>query len=132
VIAADTNLIVRILVDDPGQPEQVALARKIASEARQVFVTQIVVVELVWVLQAAYKFDKSTIVRLLEHLLHNSAFVLQGEDRFLEALGLFKKNTCGFSDCLIAAESQAADCTLITFDKKLSHLSGVELAETVS
>ncbi len=29
VIAADTNLLVRILVDDREQPEQVAIARKI-------------------------------------------------------------------------------------------------------
>jgi len=129
VIAADTNLLVRILVDDPGQPEQVAIARTLASEAKQIFVAQIVIVELVWVLQAAYKLDKLTIVHLLEHLLHNSAFVLQAEDHFLTALTLFKKQACDFSDCLIATESQAANCTLITFDKKLSRLSGVKLAE---
>ncbi|TLS66725.1 type II toxin-antitoxin system VapC family toxin [Mariprofundus erugo] len=128
MIAADTNLLVRILVDDPNQSEQVAIARKIASDAKQMFVPQIVAVELVWVLQAAYKLDKSIIVPLLEHLLHNSAFILQAEERFMEALELFKKNSCGFSDCLIAAESQAANCTLMTFDKKLSRLYGVKLA----
>jgi len=128
VIAADTNLLVRILVDDPGQPEQVVIARKLASDAGQVFVPQIVTVELVWVLQAAYKIDKLTIVTLLEHLLHNSAFTLQAEDRFMEALALFRANSCGFSDCLIASESRAVGCTLITFDKKLSRLSGVSLA----
>jgi len=128
VIAADTNLMVRILVDDPGQPEQVAIARKIACEVKQIFVSQIVAVELVRVLQSAYKLDKLTILKLLTHLLHNSAFVLQAEDHFLEALTLFKSNTCDFSDCLIATESQAANCTLITFDKKLSRLSGVKLA----
>jgi len=131
VIAADTNLIVRILVDDPGQPEQVRIARKIASDAKQLFVPQIVAVELVWVLQSAYKLDKATIVRVLEHLLHNSAFSLQAEDRFLEALGLYKNNSCGFSDCLIAAESQAAKCTLMTFDKRLSLLYGVKLVENI-
>ncbi len=130
MIAADTNLIVRILIDDSGQPEQVAIARKLASDAKQVFVSQIVAVELVWVLQTAYKLDKSIIVQLLEHLLHNSAFVLQAEDCFLEALGLFKTHACGFSDCLIAAESQSANCTLITFDKKLSRLPGVKLAKS--
>ncbi len=128
MIAADTNLLVRILVDDPGQPEQVAIARRIACEAKQVFVSQIVAVELVWVLQAAYKLDKVTVVQLLEHLLHNRAFALQSEDRFLEALGLFKQHTAGFADCLIAIESHAASCTLMTFDKKLSRLSGVKLA----
>jgi predicted nucleic-acid-binding protein len=128
VIATDTNLLVRILVDDPGQPEQVVIARRIASEAKQIFVPQIVAVELIWVLQAAYKLDKAIIVQLLEHLLHNSAFVLQAEERFLESLGLFKQHTVDFADCLIAAESRAANCTLMTFDKKLSRLNGVNLA----
>jgi len=128
VIAADTNLMVRIVIDDPGQPEQVAIARNIAIEAGQIFVPQIVAVELVWVLQSAYKFGKDAITQVLEHLLHNSAFVLQAEDRFLEALGLFKNKSCGFSDCVIVAECRAANCTLTTFDKKLSRLSGVALA----
>jgi len=129
VIAADTNIMVRVLVDDPEQPEQVAIARRLASEAKQLFVAQIVAVEMVWVLQSAYKLDKSTIVQLLEHLLHNSAFTLQAEDHFLAALTLFKKHSCDFSDCLIATESQATHCTLITFDKKLSQLPGVKLAK---
>jgi len=128
MIATDTNLLVRILIDDPGQPEQVAIARAIAMQARQVLVPQIVIIELVWVLQSAYKFDKSAIISVLEHLLHNSAFDLQAEDRFFEALGLFKNNNCDFSDCMIAIESQTADCTLVTFDKKLSRLPGVKLA----
>ncbi|OIO74483.1 MAG: PIN domain-containing protein [Zetaproteobacteria bacterium CG1_02_53_45] len=129
MIAADTNVLVRILVDDPAQPEQVAAARKLAREEQQLYIPQIVVIELVWVLQAAYKLDKSSIVRVLDHLLHNGAFELQAEDRFMEALGLFKESSCGFSDCLIAIESQAAGCTLVTFDRKLSLLAGVNLAE---
>lgn len=129
MIAADTNLMVRILVDDPGQPEQVTTARRLAREAKAVLIPQIVTVELVWVLQSAYQLDKATIVQLLEHLLHNSAFTLQAEDRFLEALTLFKRHSCDFSDCLIAAESQAAGFMLMTFDKKLSRLPGVKLAE---
>ncbi len=31
MIAIDTNLLVRILVDDPGQPRQVTAAREIAA-----------------------------------------------------------------------------------------------------
>jgi len=42
LIAVDTNLLVRILIDDPGQPEQVTIARSIARQARHVFVPQIV------------------------------------------------------------------------------------------
>jgi len=127
VIAADTNVLVRILVDDPEQPGQVLAARKLAREKQHLFIAQIVTVELVWVLQMSYSLSKASIIQVLEHLLHNSAFELQAEDRFLEALSVFRKSNSDFSDCLITAESRAANCTLVTFDKKLSRLSGVEL-----
>lgn len=128
MIAADTNVMVRILVDDPEQPGQVQTARKLASQAQQLYVPQIVLVEIVWVLQGSYGLNKAAIIRVLEHLLHNSAFELQAEDRFIEALGIFKESNCDFSDCLITAESRSANCTLVTFDKKLSRLSGIKLA----
>ena len=38
MIAVDTNLLVRILADDPGQPAQVDAARALASQSQQVFV----------------------------------------------------------------------------------------------
>jgi predicted nucleic-acid-binding protein len=34
MIAIDTNVLVRILVDDPGQPAQVDAARALASQAK--------------------------------------------------------------------------------------------------
>jgi len=50
MIAVDTNLLVRILADDPDQPVQVDAARALASQSQQVFVPLIVQVETVWVL----------------------------------------------------------------------------------
>jgi predicted nucleic-acid-binding protein len=47
VIAVDTNVLVRILIEDPGQPEQVQAARALASQTRKVYVPLIVMVECV-------------------------------------------------------------------------------------
>ena len=52
MIAVDTNLLVRILADDPDQPAQVDAARTLASQSQQVFVPLIVQVETVWVLES--------------------------------------------------------------------------------
>jgi predicted nucleic-acid-binding protein len=54
VIAVDTNVLVRVLVDDPGQKAQVAAARSQVKRAGQVWVAQIVQAETVWVLESAY------------------------------------------------------------------------------
>ena len=75
MIAVDTNLLVRILADDPGQPAQVDAARALASQSQQVFVPFIVQVETVWVLESGYGLSKETVIQALEHIEVNQAFV---------------------------------------------------------
>ncbi len=72
--AVNTNVLVRILVTDDKQMEQVLLARKFARKAKVLFITQIVQVELVWVLEAVYKFNKDEIIKVLQHMLTKEAF----------------------------------------------------------
>lgn len=122
----DTNVLVRILVTDDKQIEQVKLARQFAKKAKQLFVPQIVQVELVWVLDAAYRLDKSEIIRILQHLQSNESFHLQNESAFSEALSLYQANNLDFSDSLILIESTKENCDVITFDKKFSRLPNVK------
>lgn len=63
MIAVDTNVLVRILVDDPGQSGQVKRARALAGEAGEVHVPLIVLVETVWVLETSYGLPKPAILR---------------------------------------------------------------------
>ena len=74
MIAVDTNVLIRILVDEPSQPIQVTAARALASEAGKVFVPLVVLVEVVWVLESAYGQPKAVVVHTLEHLLDNAAY----------------------------------------------------------
>ena len=124
--AVDTNVLIRILVTDDEQIEQVELARKFAKKAKLLFVPQIVQVELVWVLDGAYGLDKANIIRILQHLQANEAFQLQNESEFSEALQLFQSNNVDFSDSLIFAESRRENCYVVTFDKKFSRLPNVK------
>lgn len=128
MIAIDTNVFVRILVDDPEEIAQTETARKLARAAKQVYVPQIVQVECVWVFETAYHIGKSDILRILEHVGGNSAFVLQRPDCFAAAVEMFRHANADFSDCLILAESQAQEITLFTFDKRLSKLTGAKIA----
>lgn len=124
--AVDTNVLIRILVTDDKQAEQIRLARQFAKKAKMLFIPQIVQVELVWVLDVAYKLDKSEIVRILQHLQSNEAFHLQNESAFSEALQLFQANNVDFSDSLILTESKKVNGDVITFDKKFSRLPNVK------
>ena len=130
MLAVDTNVLIRIVVADNKQMDQVKLARQIAKKARQLFVPQIVQVELVWVLATAYHLEKTDIIHVLQHLQTNEAFQLQNEVEFSEALLLFQANNVDFSDSLILIESKKVNCDVVTFDKKFSRLPRVKYLES--
>lgn len=118
MITLDTNVLVRILIDDQDVT-QMRAARKLAQKAKQVFIPQIVQVELIWVLVRAYDLKKPQIIFILNELYNNAAYILQHEDTFAKALQLFQENTMDFSDCLIYATSDEEQALpLYTFDKR--------------
>lgn len=126
MIAIDTNVFVRILIDDPEERGQNQAARNLARAAGKVYVPQIVQVECVWVLGTAYNIAKSDLLHILEQVMADNVFVLQQADRFAAAVEKFRSQNVDFSDCLILAESQAQTMMLYTFDKRLSKLTGAK------
>jgi predicted nucleic-acid-binding protein len=124
VLAVDTNVLVRVLVDDPGVPRQCAAARKVAAEAGSLYVSQVVQIETVWVLEQSYGVPKAKLVESLEHMAENAAFVLQRPEVFREALREYRAGRADFSDYVILAESRAEGVALATFDRKLGKHRG--------
>ncbi|MBI2354271.1 MAG: type II toxin-antitoxin system VapC family toxin [Deltaproteobacteria bacterium] len=124
MIAVDTNVLVRILVNDPDASLQMQAARALLVNSSVLFVPQIVQVETVWVLESAYGFEKPSICKILDHLLHHPQFQLQSAESFTTAVTLFRKHSADFSDCLILTEATARQLQLYTFDKKLGRIKG--------
>lgn len=127
MIALDTNVLVRVFVDDPGQPRQVKAARRKAAEAGQIHVLQVVQVESAWVYQRAFGLKKDEILRILDHLRNNSAFVLQRPQVFSEALELFRESKLDFADCVILTEAGLQGIQLYSLDTAFAHHQGAEV-----
>lgn len=125
MISLDTNILVRIFVDDAEQPKQNKKARKIVSEYKTVYVSQIVQVETVWVLSRAYGFSRKEIGIVLGSLLHNQSFRLENETVFTAAFPLYCSSNIDFSDALILQTSAQQNLKLLSFDKKLQKQQGV-------
>ena len=124
MIAVDTNVLVRLLVDEPSQPAQVTAARALAQEAARAHVPLVVLVETVWVLESSYGADKDQVLAVLRHLLSNDAFDLEQPERCRDAVALFAGGNADFSDCLILSGCVALGLTLHTFDRRLGRLRG--------
>lgn len=125
MIALDTNVLVRVLVDDDDSPEQNQQARALVQEAGKVWISQIVQVKFVWVLDQAYGLEKPEILNALQILLDNPIYELQAVNHFVQVLERFRNSNAGFADALIAVESANYGTILWTFDRKLSQQNQV-------
>ena len=127
MLALDTNVLIRILIDDPRAAKQCAAARTLASAAGSVYVSQVVQIESVWVLESVYGFSRAELAEALGNLLSNQSFVLQEVDIFRAALGEFRIGPADFADYVILMQARAENIDLATFDRKLSKLRGTRL-----
>ena len=125
MLAVDTNVLVRILVDEPGAAAEAAVARKLLAEESRVFIPDISLVEAIWVLRESYGFGKEALLGAFVHLLENEGFVWGEWETVSKALGLFTSYNVDFADCLILAKAESAGATLATFDRKLARIEGV-------
>lgn len=126
MIAIDTNVLVRVLIDEPSETAQITAARALVASAQNVFVSQVVLVETVWVLESAYQMPKAEVLKALDHLVANAAFSLDEEARCSAAVRLFQQSNADFADCLILTTCRARGLELHTFDKRLSKLGGAQ------
>lgn len=125
MLSVDTNVLIRVLVDDPSAPEQCRIARQAVSDAGEVFVCQVVQTETVWVLASAYGLSKKRLRDTLSVIADHPAFHLQRQDVFRAALENYAASSADFADCMILAESVSAGCVVVSFDRKLTKLEGV-------
>jgi predicted nucleic-acid-binding protein len=129
VISVDTNVLVRVLVNDPEETVQTKTARQVVRNAQEVFVSQIVQVETVWVLNRGYRLEKSDLISLLNHLFENISYHLEKEEIFKHALEMYTTGSADFSDYLILADAQHRSLKVVTFDKRLAKAKGAVLAQ---
>ncbi len=127
MISIDTNVLVRILINDK-EIKHVKAARDLVLKKKQVYLTQVVQVELVWVLQRAYQLNRQQITTLLTELHTNAAFTLENENIFYAALEQYAAGNADFSDYIILEQSkQASKLPVYTFDKKFAKSKQVVL-----
>ncbi len=121
--AADTNILVRLVVQD--DPQQYAAIRTYLLKHRSVFVSLLSVFELVWVLMRRYARTKADVVSALRTLSEMQELDIESPDILDSTIELWEhaKSDIGFADCLILATARQHHRTpLATLDKRLSKL----------
>jgi predicted nucleic-acid-binding protein len=128
VIALDTNVVVRFLVED--EPRQTARARapswaQAVAAGEPLFLSDIVWCETVWVLDSAYGFDRASIAAALRRLLTARGIAVRSFDRVGAALDAFERGRGDFADYPIREDARAEGCdAVVTFDRALHRDEG--------
>jgi len=130
MIGLDTNILVRYLTQD--DPIQSPKARKIIerrlTEENPGFVSIVAMVEIVWVLDRAYKLATHEIAAAVERILQTDVLVVENEQEVFTAMIALKQAQGSFADAIIAGLGTRAKCSrTLTFDHKALRLPGFEL-----
>ncbi len=119
-VALDTNLLVRLVVDD--DTAQVDQVERLLDRAEEVFIPIITLCEVVWVLRRSYKMPTTSIVAALRSIAGIQSVAI---DRPAFEAGLEMLARGGdFADGCVLFEAKRAKCDrLATFDRTFAELS---------
>ena len=121
MIGIDTNVLARYIVqDDPEQAEAaVRLIEGRCTPRSPGYVSVPVLMELAWVLTAAYRYEKPIVASVIHQILRTTEFLVEDRETTWSALREFEAGAADFADCLIAHRNHARGCSkTCTFDRK--------------
>lgn len=122
MIGVDTNVVVRYLVEDDAEQTKraEALFRRAAAKGETIFVSEVVLCEIVWVLESVYRVQRREIADLLDNLMRAKQVELGDSDLAHRALGAYRAGKGDFADYVIRERALAAGCgSVATFEKEL-------------
>ena len=122
--AVDTNVLIRLITRDDAK--QTAAAE--AFVAAGAWVSHLVLVEAMWVMESVYELSAEKIGVTVAMLLNHATLTIQDADVVAAALGRFRRRAApDFSDCLVLEIARkAGNLPLGTFDRGLGKIDGAE------
>ncbi len=130
MISLDTNILVRLLVEDDA--DQVAraqaLLRRAIDAGERCLVTIVVLCELQWVLKRLYKVPREELATAVENFLLDDLYLVEESATVSEALIRFRQGKADLADFFIGLRSLDLGASeTFTFDKALSTEEGFSL-----
>jgi len=123
MLGIDTNILIRFFVQDDENQLNSVVELFLAQEEKKdkIFISNVVLVEFVWVLKKTYRIPKSDILSSLNKIISNSIFCFEDKIIFSNAIDKYSNNGGDFADYLIGNIGYRFNTTTtFTFDKKLN------------
>lgn len=127
--ALDTNVLVRYLAqDDVRQSARATRLLEVElSAADRGYVSLVVLLETVWVMESRYGADAALVASILSDLLKAPTLQVQDAEAVRMALQRYAQGGGDLHDCLIVALAAQHKARVLTFDAKAAKKLGMEL-----
>ena len=124
----DTNVIVRHLTGDP--PDQAAAATAFLRDADQLYLADLVLAEIVYVLESFYKVKRELVAELARAVLAFPAVVVVDDALLLRAVELYEVERLDFAEAyLVACAERSGVNAIATFDRSVDRVGTVTRIE---
>lgn len=134
IVYVDTNALVYFLAGGESETSRLARAAfQAAAEGRvQLFLADVIVVDLGFVLTRVLKLERSRASALLGALLDARGVRLEHRSLLRRTLELFDEYGLGWVDAYLAAHALEGGSPVLSFDRRLDRVPGLERVTSTS
>jgi predicted nucleic-acid-binding protein len=132
MIALDTNVLLRFITGD--EPVVAAAVRRFLQQQQApLFISTVVLIEMVWTLQKRYKFSRASLVATLTTLLRHPQVYFSDKPLLQRTLADYSAGNADFADYFIRNDAQQQGASpLYTLDKTAAAEQGFVALPLVS
>ena len=124
----DTNVLVRHLTGEPA--EMAARATAYLSNERELFLTDLVVAETVYVLESFYEVLRPQVAGAMRSLLSLTSVVCIDEALLLRSLEVYETDRLDFAEAYLVAQAETSGVgEIVSFDRSIDRITSVSRQE---
>ncbi|PIU50852.1 hypothetical protein COS91_07505 [Candidatus Desantisbacteria bacterium CG07_land_8_20_14_0_80_39_15] len=127
----DTSVILRLLIkDDEAKIKSCLELIKNANERESsLYLLPVAILEIVWVLEKVYKYQRQDIVEMVEAILNTPGIKIEHEEVFRKALTAYATKNIKFADAVMGYWGlEKGFTTVYTYDEKdFKKIEGLEV-----
>jgi len=117
----DTSVILRLLVRDDEIQMKAAenLIRESGSRGVTLYLLPVTILEIVWVLEKVYKYEKKAVRELVEAIINTPQLKVEMDGVFRNALRIYEEKNIKFADAVMGCWGLDKGLkTVYTYDEK--------------
>lgn len=127
----DTSVILRFLINDDGVKRKACerLFKTAGTHGIILNLLPVAVLEVVWVLEKVYKYERKMIREIVEAILNTPELRVEMEDVFRKALAVYEEKNVKFADAVMAYWGLERGVAIVyTYDEKdFKRIEGLEV-----